>query len=95
MTVATRKRDWFRILRDLMQAGVPMRQVARKTGRDAGTVQHWADGSEPKESDARIVLGLYAKHCPVQYLAHQKDFEIRVEIEAVTGAGESRQLPFV
>lgn len=94
VSVATRKRDWFRILRDLMAAGVPMSAVARKCGRDGTTVKNWADGSEPKESDARVVLALYAKFCPEKYVEHQKQFEIRAEIEALTDVGESRVLPF-
>jgi len=81
--IATNKarRDWFRILRDLMSAGVSMQTVARKTERDVNTVRNWAEGGDPKEADARIVLCLYAKHCPAQYRAHQSRFEIYVEIE--------------
>lgn len=92
--VNSRRRDWWRILRDLMRAGVPLTAVARKCNRNTTTVRSWADGGEPKESDARIVLALYAKHCPSQYVAHQKHFDIRVEIELVTDMGETRQLPF-
>jgi len=83
-----RKRDWFVILRDLMKAGVSMSKVARKCNRDATTVYKWADGGEPKESDARVVLALYAKHCPGKYREHQKAFDIRIEIDAVTEVGE-------
>jgi sulfite reductase beta subunit-like hemoprotein len=93
--VATRRRDWFTILRHLAKAGVSMSQVARKCNRNNTTVAAWANGSEPKESDARIVLALYAKWCPRQYLEHQKEFEISVEIDAVTEPGETRVLPFV
>lgn len=71
------RRDWFRILRDLMRAGVSMNHVARKCGRDVNTVKAWADGGEPKDSDARVVLALYAKHCPAQYNEHSKQFDIR------------------
>ncbi len=95
VSVTSRKRDWFRILRDLMAAGVSMGEVGRKCGRNLTTVKGWADGSEPKESDARVVLALYAKYCPEKYVEHQKKFEIKVEIEAVTDVGESRVLPFV
>lgn len=95
MNTARRRRDWFRIIRDLMGAGVSMGLIGRKTGRDKTTVQNWADGSEPKESDARMVLALYAKHCPVEYTEHQKHFEIHVEIDASTSPGENRVLPFV
>jgi hypothetical protein len=87
--MATRRRDWFRILADLRRAGVKTRQIARKTGRNAGTVLNWAEeGAEPKESDARVVLALYAKHCPELYAEHQKAFEIRVEIELMADVGE-------
>lgn len=90
-----RRRDWFMVLRKLMAAGVSMSDVARKCGRNPTTVENWANGGEPKDSDARIVLALFAKHCPVEYIEHQKKYEIQVEIEAVTAAGESRVLPFV
>lgn len=92
---ATRRRDWFRILRDLMAVGVSMGKIARKCGKSTGAVQGWADGGEPKESDARIVLALYAKHCPLKYVDHQAEFDIRVEIEGLTEVGETRRLPFV
>lgn len=95
LPVNNRRRDWFGILRDLMRVGVSMSQVARKCGRDVSAVRGWAGGGEPKESDARVVLALYAKHCPVLYQAHQREFDIRVEIEAVTEVGETRVLPFV
>lgn len=90
--VNSRRRDWFRILRDLMAVGVSMNQVARKCGRNGTTVKNWACGSEPKDSDARIVLALYAKHCPEKYRAHQKHFDIRLEIEAIGEPGEQRSL---
>lgn len=79
--VATRRRDWFQILRHLMRAGIPMAEVGRKCNRTRKTVQAWGDGSDPKESDARIVLALYAKHCPEDYIIHQRQFDIRVELE--------------
>lgn len=93
--VTTRRRDWFRILRDLIRVGVPYSAVAKKCNRDTGTVANWANGGDPKESDARIVLALYAKHCPREYLEHQKEFDIRIEIDRVTEPGETRTLPFV
>lgn len=65
-----RPRDWFRILRDLMAAGVSMNEVARRCGRTVGSVQHWSEGGEPKDTDARTVLALYRKHCPGQYWTH-------------------------
>lgn len=95
MTTATRRRDWFRILRDLMEAGVSMGTVGRKCNRNPHTVVNWANGSDPKEADARIVLALYAKHCPEKYREHQKDFEIHVEIEAITEVGEQRLLKMI
>jgi hypothetical protein len=76
---AGKKRDWFRLLRDLMAAGISMHKVARACGKKApGTVQHWAEGGEPKDSDARVVLALYRKHCPEKYEAHMKEFEPEV-----------------
>lgn len=93
--VSSRRRDWERILLDLRAAGCTMSKVARKIGRNASTVRLWMEGSEPKESDARVVLALYAKFCPRKYQEHQKQFEIRVEIEELTDVGETRTLPFV
>jgi hypothetical protein len=90
-----RRRDWFYILRSLAKAGMGMAKVARKVGRNKTTVHAWAEGSEPKESDARVVLALFAKLCPREYAAHQQMYEIRVEIEATTEPGESQALPFV
>lgn len=93
--VSSRRRDWERILLDLRAAGCSLSAVARKVNRDVGTVRLWMAGGEPKESDARIVLALYAKFCPVKYQRHQAQFEIRVEIEQLTEPGETRVLPFV
>lgn len=71
-----KKRDWFRIIRDLMKAGVSMHKVAERCGRRAtGTVQHWCEGGEPKDSDARVVLALYKQHCPEAYEKHMREFE--------------------
>ena len=73
LTVAVpgRRRDWFRILRDLMTVGISMSAVGRLCNRDVGTVRAWAQGGEPKESDARLVLALYSQHCPDQYRKSQ------------------------
>lgn len=53
--------------------------VARLCGRDVKTVQHWANGGDPKDTDARVVLQLYARFCPAQYHEHEKQFKITVE----------------
>jgi hypothetical protein len=90
-----RRRDWFRIIRDLMKAGISMGDIGRKCARDKATVKSWSDGCDPKESDARVVLALYAKHCPVAYVEHQKLYEVHIEIEYLTGEGETLGLPFV
>lgn len=76
LEVLTGRRDWGRILRELAQTGVSMKEVARKIGRDPSTVQGWAAGSEPRECDGRMVLALHARHCPAQYLEHQRQYEI-------------------
>ena len=88
-----RKRDWFVILRELMKAGVSMSKVARKCNRDPTTVYKWADGGEPKESDARIVLALYASACPEKYIEHQREFEIRVQRSASESAPAPASVP--
>ncbi len=73
-----RKRDWWRIIRDLSHAGVSMQDIASRCNRDKGTVKFWAEGSDPKESDARVVLHLYAIHCPEKYRVHAQEFDIRL-----------------
>lgn len=71
-----RRRDWFRIIRDLMKAGVSMRKVASICGKScAGVVQHWCEGGEPKDTDARVVLELYKRHCPEAYVKHMQEFD--------------------
>lgn len=69
-------RDWFRIIRDLMKAGVSMGKIARICGKScAGVVQHWTEGGEPKDRDARVVLELYRRHCPDEYEKHMMEFD--------------------
>lgn len=71
------KRDWGRILRDLASAGVTFADVARKCDRNPSTVAKWAEGIDLKDTDARIVLCLYAKHFPIEYLKDQAEFAVR------------------
>jgi hypothetical protein len=80
MYVRKVQRPWFRILRDLMAAGISMAKVAKVCGKTGGasTVQHWADGGDPKDADARVVLALYRRYCPEKYEAHMKEFEADV-----------------
>lgn len=73
-----KRREWFRILRDLMAAGISMNKVARACGRTVQAVAHWGDGGEPKDSDARVVLSLYRQHCLEKYEAHMREFEPEV-----------------
>lgn len=75
--IRKKQREWFRILRDLMAAGISMAKIAKVCGKTGGasTVQNWADGGDPKDSDARVVLALYRRHCPDEYKAHMKEFE--------------------
>lgn len=89
------RRDWFRILRDLSAAGVSMAKVASKCNRTTSSVRSWADGGDPKDTDARIVLALYARHCPLKYLEHMAQYEIRTAIDATVDMGENRDLPFI
>lgn len=95
-----RRRDWFVIVRALNRVGIPTAEIARRVGRDPTTVQGWTEGGEPRESDARIVLALYAKHCPKQYLDQERHYRIALEIAAmdrrqqVIKVGESLPLPF-
>ncbi len=79
----TGPRDWWRILRDLKAAGVSLAAVGRKVDRDESTVWGWGErGAEPRESDARVVLALYAKHCPELYAQHQALYAIACGAEA-------------
>lgn len=71
------KRDWGRILRDLAGAGVTFADVARKCNRNTSTIANWAEGIDLKDTDARIVLSLYAKYCPIEYLKDQAEFGVR------------------
>lgn len=73
---APRRRDWFRILWDLRVAGLDYPKIARLCGRNAKSVQHWANGGDPKDTDARMVLQLYAKFCPSLYHEHEKQHRI-------------------
>lgn len=93
--VVKRRRDWFRILRDLAAAGVSYAAVGRACQRSTTTVQAWAEGAEPKESDARIVLALYAKHRPDLYVEHQRVFDIRVQLDELEQPGDQARLRFV
>lgn len=54
-----------------------MSYVARKCSRDVNTVKAWSDGGDPKDTDARCVLALYAKHCPDKFSAHMREFGIQ------------------
>jgi hypothetical protein len=94
MATRHKKRDWFRVLRDLMAAGISMQKVARACGKSgAGVPQHWAEGGEPKDSDARIVLALYRKHCPEKYEAHMQEYEPEVlEYEKRVGVKADRAI---
>jgi hypothetical protein len=68
-----RRRDWYQIIRvDLLYAGVNQAMIARACKRDPKTVENWTNGGEPKDSDARIILVLYRKHCPQKYIEHMK-----------------------
>lgn len=93
--MVSKRRDWFVILRHLKKAGVSYRDVASRCSKHVGAVQNWAEGGEPKDSDAQVVLALFAKHCPVEYAEHMKTRGLTERIDAVTAPGETRVLPFV
>lgn len=71
------RRDWFYVLRSLKKAGVSYQEVARKCSRHVGCVQNWAEGGDPKDADARIVLALFARYCPQEFEEHMKLYEVR------------------
>lgn len=77
MVIKRKPRDWFRVLRDLMGAGISMAKIAKLCGKSGGasTVQHWAEGGDPKDADARVVLALYRQHCPDKYEAHMREYD--------------------
>ena len=81
--IRKRPRDWFKILRHLVRAGVSYAEVARHCNRNATTVQGWAEHSEPKESDARVVLALYRLHCPDEYQKEQDEIEREIRIALI------------
>lgn len=95
--VSTRRRDWFRILRDLMAVGVSMTAVARKLNRDVSAVRNWANGSDPKESDARVLLALYMKYCPLKYVDHYREFDawrtLAIAGDQPSDSGETQEAP--
>lgn len=93
--VAKHRRDWFWVIRRLMAHGVSMGDIGRACDRQTTTVQGWAEGGEPKESDARIVLALLAKVAPEEYAAHQAEFDIRMTIKRVSRPGDQTRLEFV
>ena len=93
--VSKRRRDWFQVIRTLARHGVKMPDIAKATGRNVSAVKHWAEGGEPKESDARIVLALLAKVSPEDYRRLQAPFDIRVEVEQIMQPGDQRRLAFV
>ena len=93
--VAKRRRDWFWVIRRLMAHNVSMAEIGRATGRNKTTVEDWANGGEPKESDARIVLALLAKVAPEEYAVHQAQFDIRVEVRRITKPGDQARFEFV
>jgi hypothetical protein len=70
-------KDWFRILRDLRKlAGISMADVASICNRNTSTVENWANGGEPKDSDARVLLALYALLCPAKYDSMMQGFAL-------------------
>lgn len=71
------KRDWGRILHGLARVGITYAEVGAKCNRNASTVANWAAGGDPKDSDARVVLALYAKHLPEDFLKDQAEFGVR------------------
>jgi len=75
---AKRPRDWFYVIRTLMRYGISLRDIGKACSRDHTTVEGWQNGSEPKESDARVVLGLMARHAPVEYIQHQRQYELEL-----------------
>ena len=58
------KRDWFRILSDLLKVKVNNAEVARRLGLSHNTVRNWKYGIEPLHSKGEALLHLHAEHCP-------------------------------
>ncbi|APW37149.1 hypothetical protein RD110_08015 [Rhodoferax koreense] len=76
-----------------MKAGVSMTKVAKACGRTVKSVSHWCEGGDPKDLDARIVLALYRRYCPEQYVAHMREFEPDVlEIRPVVMVDADRSI---
>ena len=88
--LVSRRRDWFNVLRDLQKAGVSYREVARKCCKHVGAVQNWAEGGDPKDVDARVVMALYAKYCPEKFVAHQALYQV-TEVPTAPDGGDSSE----
>jgi len=65
------KRDWFRLLADLLRAKVNNAEVARRLGLSHNTVRNWKYGIEPLHSKGEALLHLHAEHCP-ELAAHRQ-----------------------
>lgn len=85
------KRDWKRILHGLASIGITYAEVAAKCNRNPSTVANWASGGDPKDTDARIVLALYARHLPEDFLQDQAEFGVRPP--SISPSGEPSSEP--
>jgi len=62
LTSSIGRRDWDRIITEI-EKHISLRGIAQAVHRSAPTVLSWKISGEPKDSDARRVLALYAKYC--------------------------------
>jgi hypothetical protein len=51
--------DWFRVLADLLYAGVTLSEVSRQINVPKSTIRGWSSGSEPTHDDGYALLELW------------------------------------
>ncbi len=57
------RRDWQHVIDTIINAGMPLREIARRLGLRHRAVQHWREDprAEPKDSHARKLMVLYRR----------------------------------
>lgn len=65
MLTQIKRRDWDKIITDLVRAGLGVTEIGKRIGRTHGAIVNWREpgGREPKESDARKLLALHRIVC--------------------------------
>lgn len=53
--------DWFRVLADLRERGVTVRDVSDRTGIPRTTIHDLKSGKEPRHSDGEKILAVWSE----------------------------------